>query len=80
MRKLYVLALALVLGESAIGCSCSIEKKAVNDLQATHDLIFPESIKLFQKGHARFPGKINNRKKRVQSANDITSAMKKAVD
>lgn len=80
MRKLCVIALASVLALSAIGCSCSIEKKAVDDLRATHDLIFPEYIKLVEKEYAGSPDKIDNRKKLVQSANDITSAMRKAVD
>lgn len=80
MRKLYVSVLVLVLALSAIGCSCSIEKKAVADLQATHDLIFPEYIKLVEKEFATAPEKIDNRKKLVQSSNNILSGLKKATE
>lgn len=79
MRKLCTLALAGMLALSAIGCSCGIEKKAVGDLEATHNLIFPEYIRLVEKEHAAAPDKIENRKKLVQSANDLVGALKKAV-
>jgi hypothetical protein len=80
MRKLFAITLALLVCFTAIGCSCGIEKKAVDDLRATHDLIFPEYIKLVEKEYAADPAKIDNRKKLVQSANDITSGMKKVVE
>jgi hypothetical protein len=80
MRKLCTLALAGMLALSAIGCSCAIEKKAVADLQATHDLIFPEYLKLVEKEYASDKDKIENRKKIVQSANDIINGMKRVME
>jgi hypothetical protein len=80
MRKLCALVLALGVGLSSIGCSCSIEKKAVADLQATHDLIFPEYIKLVEKEFATAPDKIDNRKKLVQSSNNILNGLKKVTE
>lgn len=79
MKKLSFVALAFVLALS-VGCSCGIEKKAVNDLKATHDLIYPEYLKLVEKEYAADKDKIDNRKKLVQSSNDIVNAMKKAVE
>ena len=62
------------------GCCADIQKKAVDDLEATHALIFPEYLKLVEKEHAGSPDKIANRKGLVKSAGDIVSAMKKMVE
>ena len=82
-----VVALALSMG----ACSTlKIEKKSVSDLQATHDLIFPEYIALVEAKYAPVAGdsaedaakkkeQIARRKTLVQSSNDITGAMKKAL-
>lgn len=79
MKKLsLVVASLLLLFLSA--CSCGIEKKAVADLRATHDMIFPEYIKLVEKEYATAPDKIDNRKKLVQSANDIVDGLKKVTE
>lgn len=80
MKRLCTLALALGLALSAVGCSCDIEAKAVADLKATHDLIFPEYIKLVEKEYASDKDKVENRKKLVQSASNVVDALKKAVE
>lgn len=78
MKKLsLVVAAILLLFLSA--CSCGIEKKAVADLKATNDMIFPEYVRLVEKEYASDPAKIDNRKKLVQSANDIVSGLQKVV-
>lgn len=84
MRKLSLavaVALALVMG----ACSCGIEKKAVNDLKATHDLIFPEYVKFVEAAkYDADPEKDkaakDRRKAIVKSANDLVEALRKAVD
>jgi len=89
MKKLMLVAV-LALSMSAC-CSVAIEKKAVNDLQATHDLIFPEYITLIEAKYAPVAGEsaedaakkkdqIARRKRLVQSANDLTGAMKKVTE
>lgn len=83
------LVVVLALSMTAC-CSLKVEKKSVNDLQATHDLIFPEYISLVEAKYAPAPGdsaddaakkkeQIERRKRTVQSSNDITGAMKKAL-
>ncbi len=72
------LVVVLALSMSAC-CSFKVEKKSVGDLKATHDLIFPEYIKLVEEKYAGKPDEIARRKRTVQSANDITDAMKKAL-
>lgn len=81
MVRIWKLALVLcaALMMSAC-CSIAVEKKAVDDLQATHDLIFPEYIKLVEKEYAGKPDEIARRKRLVQSSNDLTGAMKKALE
>lgn len=81
MARIWKLALVLcaALMMSAC-CSVAIEKKAVGDLKATHDLIFPEYIKLVEKEYAGKPDEIARRKRLVQSANDLTDAMKKVTE
>lgn len=69
------LVVVLALGMGAC-CTPKIESGAVDNLKATNDLIFPEYIKLVEKEYASDPAKIDNRKKLVQSANDIVTQMK----
>lgn len=86
-KSLLVVALALSMGAC---CTIKVEKKAVGDLQATHDLIFPEYLSLVEEKYAAKPGdsaedaakkkeQIARRKRTVQSANDITAGMKKVL-
>lgn len=78
MSRFAKVSLVVVLALSmAACCTPVIEKKSVGDLQATHDLIFPEYIKLVEKEYAGKPDEIARRKRTIQSANDITAAMKK---
>lgn len=84
-----LLVVAIALSMSAC-CSIKVEKKAVGDLEGTHDLIFPEYVALVEAKYAPAPGdsaedadkkkeQIARRKRTVQSARDITAGMKKVL-
>lgn len=89
MSRFAKVSLVVVIALSmAACCTPVIEKKAVSDLQATHDLIFPEYVTLVEAKYAPVAGdsaddaakkkeQIARRKRTIQSANDITGAMKK---
>ncbi|MGH7260560.1 MAG: hypothetical protein ACREI9_07735 [Nitrospiraceae bacterium] len=79
MKKFWMLALVFALC-SLSACSCAIEKKAVDDLDATQQIIYPEYLKLVEKEYASDPAKIDNRRKLVRSSNDIMIQLKKSVE
>jgi hypothetical protein len=78
MRKLS-LSLAAWLALFMGACSCGIEKKAVEDLKATHDLIFPEYLKMVESSNMSSDQKAR-RKAMVKSATDLVEALRRAVD
>ena len=81
MARIWKLSLVVAVAHMMSACcSVAIEKKAVDDLQATHDLIFPEYIKLVEKEYAGKPDEIARRKRLVQSSNDLTGAMKRVLE
>jgi hypothetical protein len=78
MRKLS-LSLAAWFALFMGACSCGIEKKAVEDLKATHDLIFPEYLKMVESSNMSSDQKAR-RKAMVKSATDLVEALRRAVD
>jgi uncharacterized lipoprotein YmbA len=80
MSRFAKVSLAVVLALSMAACTCGVEKKAVNDLDATQQIINPEYIRLVEKEYASDPSKIDNRKKLVQSQQDIMLQLKKSVN
>lgn len=91
MKRFAILALAAVVSVGAVGCCSSpLQKKAVENLEDTHNLIFPEYVRLVEKEYPVNTGdydldkknkeKVENRKGLVKSARDLTEAMKKDLE
>lgn len=79
MKKLLSLALLGSLALGSIGCNCAIERKAIEDLRATHEIIFPEYLRLMRKEYGQDKEKVENREKLVGSAVRIVEGLEKVV-
>lgn len=77
MRKI-ICGIALVVTVSLTACSSAIEKKVVDDLDATQKLIFPEYLDLCKKS-GMTDEKLKNRQLLVKTAQDDVDALMKAV-
>ncbi len=75
-----VLVFALVLPLLLFGCTCGLEKQALEELDDTQDLIFPEYIRLVEKEFADSPDKIVNRKELVSTAQEVLDELKKQTE
>ncbi len=74
------LVFALVLPVLLVGCTCTLQKQALEELDDTHDLIFPEYIRLVEKEFAGKPDRIKNRKLLVSTAEEVLDKLKKQIE
>lgn len=78
MRKLALLVLAvLALGLSA--CSCTLEKKAVSDLRATHKIILPQYVSYVEADAKLTKEQKEDRKKLAESLERLTLSLERSV-
>lgn len=76
MKKLLIVA-AFLLG--AVGC-CSIERKAVSEVEATQDIILPQYLNYVEKDAVLSPAQKDDRKKLVESLRRVTGNLKKTTE
>lgn len=75
-----ILMFALVLPILLAGCVCTIQKQAIEELDDTNDLIFPEYMLLVEKEFAGNAEKIENRKFLIQTAEELIDRLKKQTE
>lgn len=80
MKKLALGVLSIVLIFSAIGCSCTVEKKAVSDIEATHKIVLPQYVKYVEADGNLDNDQKDDRKKLVGSLQRLVGSLKKSVE
>lgn len=75
-----ILMFALILPVLLAGCTCTLQKQALEELDDTQDLIFPEYMELIEKKFADHPDRIKNRKDLVSTAEELLDKLKKQTE
>lgn len=79
MKKLMTVAVAL-LALSLGACSCTLEKKALDEVDATHGLILPQYLNYVEKDAVLSPAQKDDRKKLVESLKRVTKELRKSTE
>lgn len=79
MKKLMAVGVAL-LALSLGACSCALEKKAVEEVEATHGIILPQYLNYVEKDAGLSPAQKDDRKKLVESLKRVTGELKKGTE
>jgi hypothetical protein len=77
MKKLIAVA---VLALFAGGCSCTLEKKALNEVEATHGIVLPQYLSYVEKDAALNAAQKDDRRKLVESLKRVTGELRKQAE
>ncbi len=80
MKTKLALAVLVIFLVAGLTACCSLEKKAVNDVQATHKIILPQYLKYVEEDPKLNEGQKDDRKKLVESLERLVESMRRSVD
>jgi len=80
MKKLSLTFLSVLLALSLAACKCTAERKAVDEMEKSRELISTKLLKYVEKDPALKPADKDDWKKLVETDKRNTQALKKALE
>ncbi len=75
-----ILVFAIVLPVLLIGCTCTLERTVVKEVEDNHDLIFPEHMRLMTEKYGADSAKVKNRKLLIEATEEAIDELKKQTE